>query len=84
MQKRKRTKHTTAKRLVSTRGKAGALRALTELARHARGVAHLGREIQALATRIEDLIDRLATSVGGTVGGVYAPLFEETRKRRRG
>jgi hypothetical protein len=75
MQKRKRTKRTTAKRPVSTQGKAGALKALTELAKHARGVGHLGREIQVLATRVEDLIDRLAQHVGCAVEDVYAPLW---------
>jgi hypothetical protein len=74
MQKRKRAKHTTAKRLVSTQGKAGALEALTELAKHTRGVAHFGMQLQTTATRVEDLIDRLARHVGHTVDDVYAPL----------
>jgi hypothetical protein len=74
MQKRKRAKHTTAKRLVRTQDTAKALKALTGLARAARGTAHLGMQQQAQATRIEDLIDRLAACVGCTVEEVYAPL----------
>ena len=81
MQKRKRAKHT--KRLVSTQGKARARQALTELARHARGVAHLGGQLQTTATRVEALIDRLAPHAGCTVDDVYAPLRAEARRGHR-
>jgi Subunit ChlI of Mg-chelatase/Magnesium chelatase, subunit ChlI len=74
MRKRKKANNT-AKRLASTQGKAGR-QALTELAKHARGIAHFGMQLQTTATRIEDLIDRLAPCVGCTVEDVYAPMWK--------
>ena len=54
---------------------------LTELAQHARSVSYLGQQLEATATRIEDLIGKLC--VGCTFEDVYAPLWAEARSKAR-